>query len=231
MRNNLPSTNDFLTTHQILGKLDFASHTTNIPNPESGSIRREMSYLILIRHSISHQQPGVSAHEWTLTAEGIARCSLLAAQIQPYEVTSFASSPEPKAHLTAQHTAQLLNVSSPEIIPDLQEQKRETAPYYKNVEEFQSAVIAAMQRPDEVLFGEESFTDARLRLDRALETLMATHPDQTVAAVSHGTVMSLWLAPLLSQPVDQVWRAMGMPAYTVIEWPQKRVIHFQEALA
>jgi len=190
-----------------------------------------MSHLILIRHSVSRQQPGVSAHEWTLTDEGVARCSLLATQIQPYHVAHFASSPEPKAHLTARHTSQILNVSSSEIIPDLQEQKRETAPYYKNVEEFQSAIITAMHQPDEVLFGEESFTDARLRLDRALGVLMAAHPDQTVAAVSHGTVMSLWLAPLLSRPVEEVWRAMGMPAYAVIDWPQKRVIHFQETIA
>lgn len=190
-----------------------------------------MTYLILIRHSVSQQQPDVSAHQWTLTTEGIERCSLLAAQIQPYQVGRMVSSPEPKAMLTAEYTARTLNVSHHSVIADLQEQKRETAHYYKSVSDFQAAVINAMHHPDEVVFGEESFTDARLRLDRALHTLMESSPDETVAAVSHGTIMSLWLAPLLNRPVEEVWRAMGMPAYAVIDWTDKRVVHFQETLS
>ncbi len=189
-----------------------------------------MSYLILIRHSISHQTPAVSSHEWTLTPEGVERCGRLAEHLAPYQVTRIVASPEPKARLTAENTAQILHLPAPEIVPDLQEQKRVTSRYYNSVGDFEAAVIAAMQRPDEVLFGEESFTAARNRLDHALHHLMECYPDDTVAAVSHGTVMALWLAPLLHRPVEEVWRALGMPAYAVIDWPQKRIIHLQETL-
>ncbi|NJR12489.1 histidine phosphatase family protein [bacterium] len=92
-----------------------------------------MSHLILIRHSLSHQQPAVSSHDWTLTPAGIERCEHLAAHIQPYSITGFYSSAEPKARLTAEHTARALNVTHMEILPALHEQKRDTAPYYQNV--------------------------------------------------------------------------------------------------
>jgi broad specificity phosphatase PhoE len=190
-----------------------------------------MAYLILIRHSISRQVPDLSAHKWSLSEEGIRLCETLATQIQPYDVKFVCSSYEPKAVQTAQEIAKVLHRFDSQIIEGLEETHRETAPYYKNVGDFQAAVISAMHRPDEVVFGEEAFEAARLRFDQALHDLMEKHADETVAAVSHGTVMSLWLGPLLKRPVQEVWQAMGMPAYVVIEWPEKRIIHFQETLA
>ena len=190
-----------------------------------------MSHLILIRHSLSHQQPGISAHEWGLTDEGRQRCGTLAAQILSYNVRFVFSSFEPKAIQTAEAVVSALSLPNSQIIDGLEETHRATSPYYKNVGDFQAAVIDAMHHPDKVLFGEEAFGAARERFDETLARLMEKHPDETIAAVSHGTVMSLWLAPLLNRPVEEVWQAMGMPAYAVIDWPDKRVIHFQETLA
>ncbi|NJR12490.1 histidine phosphatase family protein [bacterium] len=73
-----------------------------------------------------------------------------------------------------------------------------------------------------LLFGEETFTAAQTRLDATLHDVMARHPHETIAAVSHGTVMALWLAPLMQQPAEHIWQALGMPAYAVIDWPQNR---------
>lgn len=190
-----------------------------------------MAYLILIRHSITQQKPGISTNEWTLSDEGHARCKALAAQLAPYNVKMMYSSHENKAIQTAEGVLQAWGRSGSQIIDGLEETHRSTSPYYKNVDDFRSAVIAAMHRPDDVVFGEEAFEVARLRFDRALHQLMEKHPDETVAAVSHGTIMSLWLSPLLNRAVEDVWQAMGMPAYAVIDWPEKRVIHFQETLA
>jgi broad specificity phosphatase PhoE len=190
-----------------------------------------MSHLILIRHSISHQQSAVSSDQWTLTPEGITLCSVLAQYLQAYQPSKIYSSTEPKAVLTASSLAEhLMSRCEVASVDGLEETHRKTVPYYKNGDDFRAAVIAAMHQPDEVLFGEESFTMARQRFENTLQTLMARHPDETVAAVSHGTVMSLWLAPMLQRPVEDVWKSMGMPAYAIIEWPQKHVIHFQETL-
>lgn len=190
-----------------------------------------MSHLILIRHSITKPQPDVSYDHWTLTSEGISRCAALSERIRDYHPAAIYSSEEQKAILTASTLAKHL-MSSISVTPivGLEETHRHTAPYYKNGDDFRAAVIAAMHQPDEVLFGEEAFAAAHQRFETTLQTLMARHPDETVAAVSHGTVMSLWLAPLLQRPVEEVWKSMGMPAYAIIEWPQKHVIHFQETL-
>jgi broad specificity phosphatase PhoE len=189
-----------------------------------------MSYLILIRHSISEQRPGVSAHEWALSDEGRQRCATLAAHLVSYSVKRIVSSHEPKAIQTAEALAEAFSGFDNQIIVGLEETHRSTSPYYKSVGDFQAAVMAAMHHPDEVVFGEEAFEAARLRLDQTLRQLMDDHPDETMAAVSHGTVMAMWLAPLLNRPVEDVWQAMGMPAYAVIEWPTKHVIHFQETI-
>lgn len=190
-----------------------------------------MAYLILIRHSISHQQPDVSVHEWSLSDEGRQLCEALAAQLEPYHVNFVYSSCEPKAAQTAAALVTVLNGFDNQIIDGLEETHRATSPYYKSGGDFRAAVIAAMHRPDEVVFGEEAFGAARLRLDQTLHAVMEKHSHETVAAVSHGTVMALWLAPLLNRPVEEVWLAMGMPAYAVIEWPEKRIVHFQENIA
>lgn len=190
-----------------------------------------MAYLILIRHSICQQQPNVSTHEWALSSEGLVLCETLAAQIRPYNVKFVFSSREPKAIQTAKEIVKAFNGFDSQIIDGLEETHRTTAPYYKNVGDFQAAVIAGMQRLDDVVFGEEAFAAARWRLDQTLHDVMEKHPDEAVAVVSHGTVMALWLASLLHRPVQDIWQAMGMPAYAVIEWPEKRIIHFQETLA
>ena len=80
-----------------------------------------MSHLILIRHSISEQRPGVSTHEWSLSDEGLARCEALAMQLQPYGVKSVYSSYEPKAIQTAQAVVKANNGFDSQIIDGLEE--------------------------------------------------------------------------------------------------------------
>jgi len=189
-----------------------------------------MAHLILIRHSISQQQLDVSTHEGALSEEGLQLCEILAAQIRPYDVKFVLSSYEPKAIQTAEALVKAFKGFNSQIIDGLEKTHRTTAPYSKNVGDFHAAVIAAMHRPNEIIFGEEAFATARLRFDQTLHDVMEQHPDEGVAVVSHGTVMALWLAPLLNRPVQDIWQAVGMPAYAVIEWTEKRIIHFQETL-
>ena len=176
-----------------------------------------MTHLILVRHSISQPQPGISAHLWTLTEEGRERCATLAARLRPYHIARLASSDEPKAIVTAQLLAAHLEILSPVIVePDFRETRRDTAPYFDSEGEFHAAVHAAMNNPDEVVFGEESFNAARRRITLALGQVMNAHRSETLAVVTHGTIMSLLLGHVSERNTFEMWRGLGMPAFAVL---------------
>ena len=181
-----------------------------------------MTHLILIRHSQTQQQKDVNAHQWQLTDTGRERCQILAEQLRPYGIDRIFTSEEPKAQLTGQLVADVLHVPC-ETASDLHETKRETVGYFEHITDFQAAVEAAMLAPDKLLFGEESFTAARKRLANQIDTLLQQYPDETLAVVSHGTILALYLAQLSGNGAVGIWQSLAMPAYAVIDLPQKTV--------
>jgi broad specificity phosphatase PhoE len=176
-----------------------------------------LTHVILIRHSISQPQPGISAHKWALTAEGQARCAALADQLRIYHIARVATSDEPKALATAQLLAAHLEVATPLVVePDFRETRRETAPYFDSEGEFHAAIRKAMSAPDQVVFGEEAFSDAIRRFAQALGRLTNIHRSETLAVVTHGTIMSLVLGHLAGLDTFDTWRGLGMPAFAVL---------------
>lgn len=189
--------------------------------------------LILIRHSISQPQPGLSAHQWALTDEGRLKCVKLAERLHPYALRQIYSSDEPKAVNTAELLRQNLDLPLVQIDTELCETRRATAPYYDSPQAFQAAIHAAMLQSDQLLYGEETFQNARERFSTALHRIIDQHPDQTVGVVSHGTVLSLFLAPLMKRDVFDLWQAWTMPAFVVLSTPDLNVrelaLHFGNA--
>lgn len=176
-----------------------------------------MTHLILVRHSIVQPQPGVSSQKWPLTTEGRARCAALAAQLRPYQIGRVATSDEPKAVATAQLLAAHLEIASPLIVDrDFGETRRETAPYFDSEGEFHAVVRMAMNSPDQIVFGEEAFNDARRRITLALGRLLNVHRTETLAVVTHGTIMSILLGHIAERDTFDIWRALGMPAFAVL---------------
>ncbi|MGB1287108.1 MAG: histidine phosphatase family protein [Aggregatilineales bacterium] len=177
-----------------------------------------MSKIIIIRHSISQPVPGESAHTWQLTEGGHARCLLLAKHLQPYDIGRVFSSDEPKAIQTADALIAALSLSQQNTIePDLQETRRDSVPFYDSIDDFRAAIQAAMQNPDDVVFGEETFTDATARFTNAVHRLIQQHPNETLALVTHGTVMSLFIAAHSQLQCYETWRFLEMPAYAIFD--------------
>ncbi|MDQ7026424.1 MAG: histidine phosphatase family protein [Anaerolineae bacterium] len=181
-----------------------------------------MPNLILIRHSQTKQQPDVDSHLWQLTEEGRKRCQTLAEALRPYAIDRIITSEEAKAYLTGQLIADVLEIDC-ETAPNLHETRRETVPYFENIADFRAAVQAAMLQPDKMLFGEEAFTGALNRFSQQIDSLLEQYPDDRLAIVTHGTVMSLYLAHLSGQNVVTLWNSLDMPAYAVLSLPQKTI--------
>ncbi len=180
-------------------------------------------HLLLVRHSISRQEPNISSHQWTLTAEGRERCQMLAEHLRAYQPELIVTSPEPKTMLTSELIAGPLKIPiEPE--PGLREHQRENAPYFDSKAVFEATIRKLLTTPDELIYGEETGTQARIRFQTAIERRVKQHPDQTIIATTHGTVMSLFLAHVAALDPVKFWQQLGMPGYVVLRLSDYEIV-------
>ena len=139
--------------------------------------------MLLVRHSLPALDPSVPPEEWQLSDEGRRRCGALAERLAAREPAVLLSSTEPKARETARRTVGWLRP-----------------------EDLDGGIRALFERPDEVVFGEESAVSALARFEAAVEAL----PESSVV-VTHGTVLSLFVAARTGRDPYELWRRLELP--------------------
>lgn len=144
------------------------------------------------------------SEEWRLSEEGRARCGPLVDRLAPYEPRMLLSSTEPKALETAQLIAPALGLEV-ELSDGLRETERRTVPWLER-NELEQGIRGLFERPDEVVYGEECANAALARFEAAVEGL----PEPAVV-VTHGTVMSLYVAARTGRDGFEVWRGLELP--------------------
>jgi broad specificity phosphatase PhoE len=181
-----------------------------------------MSNLILIRHSQSRQDPAQPASQWGLTDEGRRRCVPLADRLARYGLAAVVTSRERKAAETGALVAARLGLPA-EQAEGLHEHQRERAAFLPHGE-FERTIAAFFARPGDLVFGEETASQAAERFDRVVSAVLASYPRQSIAIVSHGTVMTLFVAQHAGvEPLD-FWKRLGMPAAVVLALPQLELV-------
>jgi len=181
-----------------------------------------MPYLILIRHANSQPIAGRSPHRWTLSDEGRRKCTLLVERLRPYGIKHIYSSDEPKALQTAGQIAFYLGHLPSTLDDQLRETRRENVPFYDDELAFCQAIQAAMNQPQRLLYGEETFEAARIRFTEAVKRIVA-NKNETVALVSHGTILSLYIASVIETNPFDLWKLLDMPAYAVFSLPDMKL--------
>ncbi|MEM9952652.1 MAG: histidine phosphatase family protein [Chloroflexota bacterium] len=182
-----------------------------------------MTTLILIRHAPTRPNPSLSADQWQLTDASEVLCQQLAQEIKDYNVSKIYMSHEAKAIQTANYVALALGDIPTQIANDLHETERKTNKFYESQVKFRQAVMRAMQSPDELLFGDETFTDARQRFALAIKHLAKQHTDETIGIVSHGRVLSLYLWQIMNESPMTIWQHLKMPAFAVLAWKTQTI--------
>jgi broad specificity phosphatase PhoE len=142
-----------------------------------------------------------------------------------FNVTAVWSSQEPKAVETAKAIAR--KIGKP-LDTDVRfgEQHRANVPYLGS-EQFREAVGNALLNPDDLVYGSETITAAARRFRAGIEDLHASSPDGDIVVVSHGTVISGFLASEIDVEPVEVWRSLGLPGYIVLDWPEPTEISMQ----
>lgn len=172
--------------------------------------------LVLVRHSIPEILPDRAAAEWRLSAPGLERAREFAGLLDPGTAPAVFSSREPKAAETARALSEVWSVPH-EIRSNLHEHERPLARMFPR-EVFEARVKALFERPSEVVFGVESAAQARQRFTQAIMRLVAeTRGD--VVAVSHGTVMALFVAEVTGAEPFAFWKRLEMPCAVVLSLP------------
>ncbi|MBX6342603.1 MAG: histidine phosphatase family protein, partial [Thermomicrobiaceae bacterium] len=74
---------------------------------------------------------------------------------------------------------------------------------------------------------EESADEAHARFSAAIDRALARHPTGTLAVVTHGTVMALFVARATGQEPFALWRRLqrlGTPAVVALPRPRLEVL-------
>jgi broad specificity phosphatase PhoE len=182
-----------------------------------------MKKLILIKHASPQVVPGTPPEQWKLSAQGRASCATLGERLRIHAPRLIVSSTEPKAVETGQLISEALKIPA-ESAPDLHEHDRSNVPHMRS-SEFISSMELFFRRPDELVLGNETAREAEERFTAAVEAVLSAHQSSdSIAIVSHGTVIALLLARRTNRPAFQLWREWGLPSFAVLELPECCVI-------
>lgn len=198
---------------------DPQGHHKSISNPK----------LILIRHSLPHFQPEVPASQWQLSEEGFRRASLIPQHLIPYNPSRIISSQELKARQTAQVIALALNLPI-QVVPGLHEHERPQAAGQTSSEQFETLLANFFAHPDQLIFGTESADQAYARFTNTINQLISAYPQETLAIVTHGTVISLFVSHNCSLDPFEFWKRLGLPFVIVLSLPDLQILHITESI-
>ena len=176
---------------------------------------------MLVRHAQVRLDPEVPPQEWELTDEGRAAAERLARLEVFAGIETVVTSPERKARGTAEPIAAAAGVEL-RVEPDLREAERD-APAVDDRAAFVARVNVWLGGGDVPGWEERDVASARI-VDCISRILDEVSGDLVV--VSHGTVLSLYLAWVRRhERVDlDEWEAIPLPAVAVVDPAARRIV-------
>lgn len=179
-------------------------------------------YLILVKHSLPEIVDHLPARDWHLSAEGRLRAERLAKRLIAYQPEILIASVEPKAIETAQIVAKELKLEF-DTVEGLHEHDRSKTSYLSR-DAFQKAVEEFFRRPNQLVFGSETANEAHARFSQAVHSILEVYLNKTIAIVSHGTVISLFVSRLAGISDVSLWNELGLPSFILLDRNSNRPI-------
>ena len=177
-----------------------------------------MQKLILVRHSLSEIVPYLPANQWYLSDAGRRRCKLLAEKLDVYKPEVIVASREPKATETGQTVANLLDKPF-ETAELLHEHDRSNIGLFDTKKQFVAQVVNFFENPQRLVFGRETADEAHRRFAGAIDGVIEKYPSRNITIVTHGTVITLFVARNAGLEPFPFWNRLGMPSFVVLSLP------------
>jgi broad specificity phosphatase PhoE len=172
-----------------------------------------MPRLCLVRHTTPLIDQDRPAEEWGVGEEGRAQAEEIVPTLEEIEATIIVASPEPKARITAEILAQGSGLQL-RVDDRLREQGLGAVPWYGGHDEFHSVVREHFALPEMKILGNES---SRAAANRFNEVVQGFGPTEVPVLVSHGRIISAWLATQIALDAFDIWQNLQMPDALFIE--------------
>ena len=111
----------------------------------------------------------------------------------------------------------------------MEEHHRDTVPFFTMAGDFQGAVEQFFRKPDRLVLGTETAEQSLARFRAAVDEIIGAECTDSLA-ITHGTVMTLYVAHVAGIDPVPVWRRLGTPSYVVLELPDMRVSQIVESV-
>lgn len=169
------------------------------------------------------------AHLWQLRPEGVAGARVLAERLVSahYAPTKVVASVEAKATQTGSIIAKRLRLPFA-TVEGLHEHDRRAAGFLAS-DMFAARMRDLFAHPNAVVFGNESGSAALARFAKAVDQIVGEETGDVVV-VSHGTVMSLFVASRAQVDASELWAELGLPSYVSLELPSHRIVEIVPAI-
>jgi broad specificity phosphatase PhoE len=175
----------------------------------------EMTKLILVKHSQPRISSEICSSRWVLSEEGRRRCDWLADELTSQGVSRLYTSLEPKAL----ETAALVAVRTGLVLeprPNVHENDR-TGFGFQAAGELRRRLREYFARPDQITMGRETANGALQRFAKAIAHILSGGDGQNSAVVTHGTVLSLFVAHHNTIAAYDLWACLGLPSCVVLD--------------
>ncbi len=173
--------------------------------------------LVLVKHALPVLDASKPAREWQLGTEGERQAKKLAGALRAFAPLRMIASPEPKAASTAALVAAELEVEV-SVVDALREFDRPVLPFLPKEEHARAneQIFVDLNRR---VFGIESGREALDRFSIAIDDAIAQTRAQSVVAVTHGTVISLFVAAHNAVNAFAMWKQLECTSYVVLDVP------------
>lgn len=177
-----------------------------------------MNKIIFVKHSLPEIDPEKPASKWMLSEEGLSRSRSLTKKLEKYNPEFFYTSNEPKAFETAAIISGFFG-KNPKPITGFHEHLREQVQYLTKME-FESQIAAFFDNQDQLVFGEETASQALNRFFAAVDSCLSDKKiPGTIVIVTHGTVLTLFVSQFNRIDKFDFWRSLKMPSFVVLSLP------------
>lgn len=185
------------------------------------------SELILVKHAQPILDPAVPPKYWQLSPDGENQAARLARVLAPFMPFTLASSSEAKARRTAEIAGKALGLQV-HTVEGLHEFDRPALPIM-SAAEHERLNTAIFDDPSRVMIGSESGAQALARFTAGVHTALDTAAgSRTLVAVSHGTVISLFVAAHNAIDSRALWKRLQCPSFVVLALPGFRLVRVED---